>query len=135
MIFAATRGVSVDLHWRTAPPHYPVRLKSSIVWRAQDTVRLAEADIPIPGPEPNLLLLAVHGARHAWERLGWLADLAWLARAPGAPDWRNALDLAATTRCQRPLLLAASLLDRVFHTGPPRPLLARAPPDTATLAR
>jgi hypothetical protein len=72
------------------------------------------------------LLLAVHGAKHCWESLGWLADVAWLLNANPDLDWQYAMKLADESKCQRPLLLAASLVHEVFDA-----LLPELPRDPA----
>ena len=124
MSYASPRGVSVDLHWRLTPSHYPVQLDPEILWRSRTSVTLAGSELPSVTPEALLLLLAVHGAKHCWEAIGWLADVAWLGGAhPEA--WQGAMDLAMETSCQRPLALARSLTESAFQGKPPNDPLCR----------
>jgi hypothetical protein len=114
MPYASDRGAAVDLHWRLTPSHYPVQLDPEVLWRCRSTVSIAGAELPTLLPAAQLLLLAVHGAKHCWEAIGWLADVAWLAAAhPEA--WQGALDLARETQCQRVVELARSLTESVFE--------------------
>lgn len=117
MPYVSPRGVAVDLHWRLTPSHYTVQLDPEILWRSRATVSIAGAELPTLSPEALLVLLAVHGAKHCWEAIGWLADVAWLAAAhPEA--WQGAMDLAQETRCQRVVELARSLTESVFEGKP-----------------
>jgi hypothetical protein len=115
-------GTSIDLHWRLTPSHYPVQLDPEVLWRSQETLTIAGADLPTVSPEALVLLLAVHGAKHCWEAIGWVADLAWLLRANPDLGWRNVLHLARETNCERPVLLAASLVHEVMEAPIPTEL-------------
>jgi len=112
-------GPSVDLHWRLTPPHYPVQLDAEKLWRFATSISIAGTRIPTLAPEALLVLLAVHGAKHAWECLGWLADIAWLLESPQRPDWNRALAFANEVGCARPALLAASLLADLYAVDLP----------------
>ena len=112
MSYTSQHGTAVDLHWRLTPIHYTVQLDPEILWRNIVSIRIAGSELPSLGPEALLLLLAVHGAKHCWESIGWLADVAWLLDANPHLDWQFAMKLADESSCQRPLLLAASLVAR-----------------------
>jgi len=76
--YTSHEGTGVDVHWRLTPSHYTVQLDPQILWRNQISIRMAGSDISSVAPAALLLLLSVHGARHCWESIGWLADVAWL---------------------------------------------------------
>ena len=119
MPYTSREGTGVDLHWRLTPTHYTVQLDPEILWRNQISIRIAGSEISSLRPETLLLLLAVHGAKHYWESIGWLADVAWLLNANPNFNWQLAMKLAKETSCQRPLLLAASLVRDVFQVTVP----------------
>ena len=119
MSYTSPRGTSVDLHWRLTPSHYTVQLDPEILWRSRTTMTLGGSEIPTLGPEALLLLLAVHGAKHAWECLGWLADIAWLLDANPKLNWGGVMALAPNVGCRRAVGLAESLVNAVFHGQPP----------------
>lgn len=115
MSYVSTQGTTVDLHWKLTPGHHTVQLDPKFLWRNMTSIRLGGgSDLPSLTPEALLLLLAVHGAKHCWESIGWLADIAWLLDANPNFDWKLELDLAAESGCQRPLSLAASLAEMIF---------------------
>jgi hypothetical protein len=122
MHYTSASGTSIDLHWRLTPSHYPVQLDPEVLWRSQETLTIAGADLPTISAEALVLLLAVHGAKHCWEAIGWLADIAWLLWTHPDSDWRKVLNLARETNCERPVLLAASLVHEVMKTPIPAEL-------------
>ena len=65
-------------------------------------------------PEPLLVYLCVHAAKHCWSQLNWAADIAWLIQQQAAFDWQYTLTLARKQHCLRTvrlgLLLASDLL-------------------------
>ena len=44
--------------------------------------------------EDTPLLLCVHGSKHIWERLGWIADIAALTKTSRPVDWTLVLERA-----------------------------------------
>jgi hypothetical protein len=125
MSYTSPRGVSVDLHWRLTPSHYPVQLDPEILWRNRTSVTIASAPLPTLTPEALFLLLAVHGSKHCWEALGWLADVAWLLDANAELKWTSVHALAAEARCERVVALTQSLINVVFHGAAPYSGLCR----------
>jgi hypothetical protein len=115
MSYTSPQGISVDLHWRLTPAHYTVQLDPELLWKSSRLVTIAGTQIPTLDPEALLVLLAVHGGKHCWEALGWLADLAWLVDSNPEINWQRIRDLAEEARCKRPVLLALSLMNRVFE--------------------
>lgn len=66
------RRVMVDLHWRLASiPHLLADMDSA---RDLATVPIAGRAVPTLRGGRLLDYLAVHGARHGWSRIKWLAD-------------------------------------------------------------
>jgi hypothetical protein len=107
-------GHPIDLHWKLTPPHYILQLDPKMLWSHTATVSLAGFGITTIAPEALFLFLSVHGAKHCWEAIGWLADLAWLLDSAPQFDWELTQRLAAESHCERPLHLAASLIADVF---------------------
>lgn len=67
----------IDLHWNIVPAYYPFRLcADDLASRAVAEVRCGHAWL-LAAPEDTLLFLCIHGAKHYWEQLRWVADIAW----------------------------------------------------------
>src|SRR5882724_13583915 len=80
---------SVDVHWDLGPGYYPFALAPEVIWGALRTIWFERRPTPFPSPECLLVTLCIHGAKHHWERLMWLCDVARLL-AKGGMDWDEA---------------------------------------------
>ncbi|HEX2202697.1 MAG TPA: nucleotidyltransferase family protein, partial [Longimicrobium sp.] len=102
----------VELHCRPSSLRFGVRLETDALMRRARPVALGSGDVPAPHPEDLLLVLAVHGAKHRWKRLEWVAALAGVARRAEL-DLAAALVRAADLHARRALLLALALAHRL----------------------
>jgi hypothetical protein len=73
-------GALVELHWRLA--NNPHLLPLSVA-QSRQAVDIGAARLGTLGADDLLLYLCVHGARHGWFRLKWLADVHALLAAAG----------------------------------------------------
>lgn len=106
------RGIVVELHWKLSPS-CPLRLEALLP--NASAFPLLDSIVPCPCPEQLLVMLCVHGAKHAWERLEWICALGGIiARHPGLRWDRaeaEAEALGATRSLALGLLLAVKLAD------------------------
>lgn len=82
--------VRVEIHWGVVRPPFGPRPRFDDLWERRIGVPAAGFRIDSPSPGDLFVLLAVHGYKHRWSRLGWIADLARLARVveeDGAAGW------------------------------------------------
>jgi Uncharacterised nucleotidyltransferase len=72
------RGTMIDLHWRlTENPHL---MPFDPTWlHAPATVTIAGLDVPTLPPDAAWWYLSVHGTKHEWRQMKWLADIAAVA--------------------------------------------------------
>ena len=71
--------------------------------------------------EDTLVMLCVHGAKHFWERLGWVLDVAKLV-AGQAVDWTLVSQIAAKMESRRVLRLGLYLSSDLFGASLPEQL-------------
>lgn len=102
----------VELHCRPSSLRFGVPLETDALLRRAVPVALGSGDVPAPCPDDLLLILAVHGAKHRWKRLEWVAALAGLVRREGV-DLAAAVERASTLHARRALLLALALAHRL----------------------
>ena len=57
------------------------------VWDQRGTVTLAGAKVPNLDPVSSLLVLCMHGSKHAWSRWMWVCDVARLIESQPGLDW------------------------------------------------
>jgi hypothetical protein len=91
-----------------------------------DALESRVARVPFAGgetlsfsPEDTLILLAVHGAKHFWERLLWIADISELSQSEGGIDWTVAFSRAKQMEVSRMLNLALYLAHRMLEAPLP----------------
>ena len=123
---------AVELHWRFAASRYPWSMPPGEVLARARTIELAGAAIAIPGHVDDVLLQAMHGARHQWERLEWLVAFGLTLRNE-ALDERLLIERARANGSDRALRVGLRLARDLLGTPLP-PVLAAIPLDDATRA-
>ncbi|HEY9401144.1 MAG TPA: nucleotidyltransferase family protein, partial [Pyrinomonadaceae bacterium] len=71
----ANRSI-VEIHWRVSARLFSSPLGEDALWENPRTEAFEGTQINALAPEDLLLSLCVHGAKHVWERLSWIADIA-----------------------------------------------------------
>ena len=124
--FVARNGTLVlDLHWEIAQPYLSLGpLPAGWQQRAR-TLMVGTTPVRIFAPEDDLLVLAVHGGKHVWDQLSWLADFG-AAIDIGDFDWAVALRGADEMRARHHLLLGAGLASLCFDSDVPAAVLDEA---------
>ena len=102
-------GVVVELHWNITPRYFSVELETAALLKRACKGSLDEKPIPIMAPEDLLLLLCVHGAKHCWNRLIWVCDIAELLASQPSIDWVFMLNQAEQLGARRMLFLGLAL--------------------------
>jgi hypothetical protein len=103
----------VELHTEFTLRYFPRGLALEELCERREIVRVAGRQVLTFSLEDTLLLLSVHGSKHLWERLGWIADIAALTSRP--LDWRLVLERARGWGIQRMVLLGAGLAGQLFN--------------------
>src|SRR6267143_2208633 len=113
----------VELHNDLTLRYFPRRLPLEDFFARQIRVRLDAHEAPALSVEDELLLISIHGAKHFWERLMWIADVAAVVSRQHGIDWQRVADLARAVGAERILhtglrlasdLLKARLPDKVL---------------------
>jgi hypothetical protein len=117
------RGINLEIHWGITTAKDPIRIRPSSLWENLEPGSIAGHSVQTLKPEDLLLILCVHGAKHFWERLGWLCDVAELVRRPGALDWNRALETAGRVGGRRILFLGLALARELLGAEPPPKVL------------
>lgn len=114
----------VDLQWVMAHEHFAFQLDRSEIWDRCVPLSIEGKQVMSLSTEDLLIILCVHGSKHAWERLKWVADVAELLRARPV-DWQRVFATATKWRCRRMLLMGLALAHRVMNVDLP-PDIVRA---------
>lgn len=119
--FHPDRSIKIDLHWSFTPSSFPFALFFDKLWPRTYRVPIDGVALPSCAPDDLLLILAVHGAKHEWIRLQWIADIAELLRRLSSDiEWplllRRARALGAHRMLALALVLARDLVDAPLPT-------------------
>jgi hypothetical protein len=117
--------VFVELHWNIISWPIFFRPSSAFSWERLETVSIAETAIRNLAPEDVLPLLCVHGAKHYWERLGWICDVAELVRMYPGINWDRVMEQASQQGGVRMLYLGLFLAQSLLGAAVPEDILRR----------
>src|SRR5215467_10395946 len=90
----ADSNLIVELHNDSTLRYFPRTLPIEDFFSRQIWVRVDSHDVPAASVEDELVLICVHGAKHFWERLSWIADVAGLASQQMDIDWERSVSTA-----------------------------------------
>jgi hypothetical protein len=111
--FSTSDGkVWVDLHWQITATHLAQRFSFDELWERRRILTLGGKPIPIFSAEDTGLVVAVHGGKHLWQRLSWLADFA--ESLTQDLDWQALRLRARDAHAGRMLLVALALAEDVI---------------------
>jgi hypothetical protein len=96
-------SVIVELHNDFTLRYFPRRLPIEAFFTRQTRVRVDGHDTPALSVEDELVLICIHGAKHFWGRLMWIADVAALVSRQTGIDWVRVADAARAVEAERML--------------------------------
>jgi Uncharacterised nucleotidyltransferase len=92
----------VELHTERTFRYHPKPLSVEKLFERQARVRFDGHDVPSLSTEDELILICIHGAKHFWERLMWIADVATLVTRQSV-DWDRAALAVREVQAERML--------------------------------
>jgi SAM-dependent methyltransferase len=122
--------VVVELHWKLAPS-FPLTVEDLLP--GTRPFPLLDTSVLCLSPEQFLLVLCVHGSKHAWERLEWVCSVAHLIGRHPDLDWERLAAEAKALRAGRSVALGLALA--VGVAGAPVPDNAMRAIGTHAVAR
>ena len=98
-----------EIHWEVAELGIIHPLQNDLFWENPQPVTLLEREMLTFSPENLVLFLCLHGAKHQWELLKWVADLINLCQSYPNFDWSALLARAKRLGMQRVVLSGMQL--------------------------
>jgi len=104
-------GMVLELRWRLELTQIRYRRDLGLdwVWHRRRLLTLAGAEVPSLDPVSSLLILCMHGSKHAWSRWMWICDVAMLLEREPALDWNFVRGEAKRVGLERCLVLGVLL--------------------------
>src|SRR5882757_8347373 len=122
----------VELHNDLTLRYFPRRLPIEEFFARQIRVRLDAREAPALSVEDELVLICIHGAKHFWERLMWIADAAALVSRQTGIDWQRVADSAQAVEAERMLHTGLRLASDLLEARLPDKVLAMAQADAVS---
>jgi len=124
----------VELHTEHTFRYFPLPLPMEDYFARRTVVALDGNRVPALSAEDEFVLICIHGAKHFWERLMWVADVA--AMASGGPhlDWKILRESAKAVGSERMVHVALRLVQELLHTEIPAEISDAVMRDRATIA-
>jgi hypothetical protein len=122
------RQLSVELHTERTLRYFSRPLHLDDLNSRTIPLEIGGQAIRTFSAEDQLVMLCVHGAKHFWERISWIADIAYLVTAREI-DWPLLMKIAATMGSARLLLLGLYLAHEMIGAPLPQDILDRASED------
>jgi hypothetical protein len=105
-------GLVVEPHWGLSQRRLAIDVDYDGMLSRARPARLAGRVVPMLAPEDLLLALCIHGAKHQWERLSWIRDVAALLAAFPQLDVEACVAPARSHGCGRVLLVGLAVARR-----------------------
>jgi hypothetical protein len=121
----------VELHNDLTLRYFPRRLPIEEFYARQVRVRLDTHEAPALSVEDELVLICIHGAKHFWERLIWIADVAALVSRQSSMDWERASESAKAVGAERMLHTGLRLATDLLKLQLPEKVSATVRADAA----
>jgi hypothetical protein len=113
--------ILVEIHTERTLRYFPTPIDFQILTGRLMTVEIGEQSVRTFSIEDTMVMLCVHGAKHFWERLSWVFDIAKLAGAQEI-NWELVTEIAAKMESTRVLLLGLYLAQDLFEAPLPETL-------------
>lgn len=118
--YVTRSGIPLELHFRLNQNPSLLPLQVSEIAARATIVRFGNTDFPTMPDDLQFLFLAVHGARHEWERLQWIYDIALMAHSASRDRVRDWLKLARRQGLFNPAVQALGMAHAMLGVPLPR---------------
>lgn len=126
--------IKVEIHWALLSRHLRFEIDIERLWRTSRLIRCGGSDIRTLATPELFVYLAAHGAKHEWERLRWICDIAQIAESLDDAAAHNVIALARQAGGTRILALGIHLARDIFGEMRSPLLTYMATPATETQA-
>ena len=107
-------NISVELHWRLFSDEFKTNIENINIKENLSEVQISNYKFKSFKKELLVLYLAIHGAKHNWERIEWLLDIVKIIQTHQI-DWQELIKIIEITRTEKilfsTLYLCQSILD------------------------
>jgi Uncharacterised nucleotidyltransferase len=109
-----SNNCTVELHTEHTFRYYPKPMRIEELFARKRTMLLDGREIPALSLENELVLNCIHSAKHFWERLMWVSDVAAIVAKHPEIDWQKARQAAAEVGASRILRVGVQVGAMLF---------------------
>lgn len=124
-------GAALELHTERTLRYFPRPLPIGDFFARKSFLSIDSRQVPALSLEDEFVLISIHGAKHFWERLMWISDIAALVQHHPELDWARVRRSAAAVGAERMVRVALLLAERLLHVPVPQPMEAEVARDAA----
>lgn len=121
----------IELHTERTLRYFPRPLPIDDFFQCITSISIDGRAMPALSLEDEFVLISVHGAKHFWERLMWIADVAALVANCPQMDWRRVRKTAAAVGAERMVRIALLLAERTLSSSIPAEMKVEVESDPA----
>ena len=121
--------LNVEIHTEKTLRYFPRRLPMEKMFKEKTNVVVHGREVAALSTEDSLVLICVHGAKHFWERLMWIADVAGLV-ARQCIDWCRTSAAAEEVGASHMLHAGLQLAGKLLGTAQPDEIAAKVKGDS-----
>jgi hypothetical protein len=130
----ANDGVVVEIQWGITQWSFAFPIAFEDVWARHEEVCFVGVRVRNLSLEDSLLILCVHGAKHRWEQLRWICDIAELINTHQERiDWERLLKQSRALGGERMLLLGLYLAQNLLGARLPEDLMKKIESDYSSV--
>lgn len=132
--FDSTAGKNLlELQWALQPRFYAVDFDMQGLFKRAVNARVVGRALKTPSDEDLLIVLSLHAAKHAWEKLIWLCDIAQIMKRQSV-KWDQVQLQARELGIERILHVTLLLANRLLARELPSPIQIAVAADRAAHA-
>ena len=130
---AGTRSL-IELHSERTLRYFPRPVPIDHFFQRIAAISIDGRPIPALALEDEFVLISIHGAKHFWERLMWISDIAALVHRHTGIDWARVRQTAADVGAERMVRVALQLAEHLLRVPIPAEMKREVDGDSACLA-
>jgi hypothetical protein len=124
----------VEFHTEHTFRYHPRRLPLEKVLARKTWVSIDHRQVPALSIEDELVLICIHAAKHLWERLAWVADVAAFVANDPTLNWSKAISAAEEVGAERMLRVGLGLAANLSALQIPREIEAYVTSDSVAVS-
>jgi hypothetical protein len=117
-LYSPRGDIPIELHWRLFSNEFMVHIDDADFFANSSEVTIQGKPIKSFNTEQLLVYLATHGAKHQWERMEWLVDIARVIEKQSI-DWDHLVSISEQTQSLTIVLTTLQLCQNILGTQLP----------------